>query len=60
MGRIRIHHRMPKQRDHDILVIVTANYALFRASNNTTIMKDINAEQRGVISGMLSCHEILA
>jgi len=36
------------------LVIVTANYALFQASNNTTIMKDINAEQRGVISGMLS------
>ncbi|MGN6775799.1 MFS transporter [Rhizobium sp.] len=36
------------------LVIVTANYALFQASNNTTIMKDIKAEQRGVISGMLS------
>ena len=36
------------------LVIVTANYALFQASNNTTIMKDISSEQRGVISGMLS------
>ncbi|NLS16899.1 MFS transporter [Rhizobium sp. P40RR-XXII] len=36
------------------LVIVTANYALFQASNNTTIMKDISPDQRGVISGMLS------
>ncbi|MGZ9724045.1 MFS transporter [Rhizobium miluonense] len=36
------------------LVIVTANYALFQASNNTTIMSDITQEQRGVISGMLS------
>jgi len=36
------------------LVIITANYALFQAANNTTIMKDISSEQRGVISGMLS------
>lgn len=36
------------------LVIVTSHYALFQASNNTTIMKDIRPEQRGVISGMLS------
>ncbi|MGY5779831.1 MFS transporter [Rhizobium sp. LEGMi135b] len=36
------------------LVIVTAHYALFQASNNTTIMKDVRPEQRGVISGMLS------
>ncbi|AYG68320.1 MULTISPECIES: MFS transporter [unclassified Rhizobium] len=36
------------------LVIVTANYALFQAANNTAIMKDISSEQRGVISGMLS------
>lgn len=36
------------------LVITTASYALFQASNNTTIMKDISSEQRGVISGMLS------
>ncbi|RKD61837.1 EmrB/QacA subfamily drug resistance transporter [Rhizobium sp. WW_1] len=36
------------------LVITTANYALFQASNNTSIMKGIRAEQRGVISGMLS------
>ncbi|MFK0164663.1 MFS transporter [Rhizobium sp. NPDC090279] len=36
------------------LVIVTANYALFQAANNTAIMTDIRPEQRGVISGMLS------
>lgn len=36
------------------LVIVTANYAMFQASNNTTIMTNIRPEQRGVISGMLS------
>jgi EmrB/QacA subfamily drug resistance transporter len=36
------------------LVIITADYALFQAANNTTIMKDISPEQRGVISGMLS------
>ena len=36
------------------LIIVTANYALFQASNNTTIMKEISPEQRGLISGMLS------
>jgi EmrB/QacA subfamily drug resistance transporter len=36
------------------LVIVTAHYALFQASNNTTIMSNITPEQRGVISGMLS------
>ncbi|TXI11833.1 MAG: MFS transporter, partial [Rhizobium sp.] len=36
------------------LVIVTSSYAMFQASNNTSIMKGISAEQRGVISGMLS------
>ncbi|WP_037154730.1 MFS transporter [Rhizobium freirei] len=36
------------------LVVVTANYALFQAANNTTIMSNIASEQRGVISGMLS------
>jgi EmrB/QacA subfamily drug resistance transporter len=36
------------------LVIITANYAMFQASNNTTIMSNITPEQRGVTSGMLS------
>lgn len=36
------------------LAIVSVNYALFQAANNTTIMSNISQEQRGVISGMLS------
>jgi MFS family permease len=36
------------------IVVITAGYALFQASNNTAIMKDIRPDQRGVISGMLS------
>ncbi len=36
------------------IVIITANYALFQAANNTAIMMDISPDQRGVISGMLS------
>lgn len=36
------------------IVIVTAGYALFQAANNTAVMTDIRADQRGVISGMLN------
>ena len=36
------------------LVLVTANYAMFQAANNTAIMTDIRPGQRGVISAMLS------
>jgi MFS family permease len=36
------------------IVVMTAGYALFQAANNTVIMTGIRAEQRGVISGMLS------
>jgi EmrB/QacA subfamily drug resistance transporter len=36
------------------IVVITADYALFQAANNTAIMTDIRADQRGVISGMLS------
>lgn len=36
------------------IVFVTASYALFQASNNTAIMTGAAAEQRGVVSGMLS------
>ncbi len=36
------------------IVVMTVNYALFQAANNTVIMTDVRPEQRGVISGMLS------
>jgi len=36
------------------LVLVTGSYALFQTANNTAVMKDIAAEQRGVISGLLN------
>jgi hypothetical protein len=36
------------------IVVTTAGYALFQAANNTAVMTDIGADQRGVISGMLN------
>jgi EmrB/QacA subfamily drug resistance transporter len=36
------------------LVFTTAGYALFQAANNTAVMTNIHADQRGVISGMLN------
>jgi hypothetical protein len=36
------------------LALITAGYALFQAANNTAVMTDIPADQRGVISGMLN------
>jgi EmrB/QacA subfamily drug resistance transporter len=36
------------------LVVVTAGYALFQAANNTAVMGGIRAEQRGVVSGLLT------
>ncbi len=36
------------------IVVMTVNYALFQAANNTVIMTDVRPERRGVISGMLS------
>ncbi|TWC36936.1 EmrB/QacA subfamily drug resistance transporter [Pseudomonas sp. SJZ079] len=36
------------------LVVITAGYALFQVANNTAVMTNIRAEQRGVISGLLS------
>lgn len=36
------------------LVVITAGYALFQAANNTAVMADIRADQRGVISGLLN------
>ncbi|WP_119157806.1 MFS transporter [Caldimonas tepidiphila] len=36
------------------LVILTAGYALFQAANNTAVMADVSADQRGVTSGLLN------
>lgn len=36
------------------IVITTMGYALFQASNNTAVMTGAAADQRGVVSGMLS------
>ncbi|CCH30805.1 MFS transporter [Actinosynnema sp. NPDC047251] len=36
------------------LVVVTAGYALFQAANNTSVMKDVTAGRRGLVSGMLN------
>lgn len=36
------------------IAILTPGYQLFQAANNTVIMTDIRADQRGVVSGMLS------
>jgi MFS family permease len=36
------------------IVVLTPGYQLFQAANNTAVMADIRADQRGVISGMLN------
>jgi MFS family permease len=36
------------------LVAVTAGYALFQAANNTSVMADVDAARRGLVSGMLT------
>ncbi len=36
------------------LVSTTAGYAIFQAANNTAVMKDVSADQRGLVSGMLN------
>lgn len=36
------------------IAVVTAGYAVFQTANNTAVMSDIRADQRGVISGMLN------
>ncbi len=36
------------------IAILTIGYAFFQAANNTAIMTDVQPDQRGVISGMLS------
>lgn len=36
------------------MAILTPGYQLFQAANNTAVMMDVDPDQRGVISGMLS------
>jgi len=36
------------------IVVLTPGYQLFQAANNTAVMMDVAADQRGVVSGMLS------
>ena len=36
------------------MVVMTVGYALFMTANNTAVMTDIDADQRGVIAGLLS------
>lgn len=36
------------------VVIMTAGYGLFQTANNTGLMKDVPADRRGVVSGMLN------
>ncbi|WMI98049.1 MFS transporter [Pseudomonas chlororaphis subsp. aurantiaca] len=36
------------------MVITTLGYATFQTANNTAVMSDVGAEQRGVISGLLN------
>ncbi|MFD2261285.1 MFS transporter [Lacibacterium aquatile] len=36
------------------LVFLTAGYATFQAANNTAVMRDVPADRRGVVSGLLN------
>jgi EmrB/QacA subfamily drug resistance transporter len=36
------------------IAILTPGYALFQAANNTAVMMDVRADQRGVMSGLLN------
>lgn len=36
------------------IVVITVGYALFQTANNTTVMRAIPADQRGVVSGLLN------
>ncbi|WP_025140697.1 MFS transporter [Achromobacter sp. DH1f] len=36
------------------IVVLTIGYAVFQAANNTGVMADVDARQRGLVSGMLS------
>lgn len=36
------------------MVVITLGYAVFQTANNTAVMADVQPEQRGVVSGLLS------
>ena len=36
------------------LALMTASYALFQTANNTSVMKDVAADNRGIVSGLLN------
>jgi MFS family permease len=36
------------------IVVVTAGYAVFQAANNTAVMANVGADQRGAVSGVLN------
>lgn len=36
------------------LVVITSSYALFQTANNTSVMTDVRADRRGVVSGLLN------
>jgi len=36
------------------IAVLTAGYALFQTANNTVVMADVPADQRGLVSGLLS------
>lgn len=36
------------------VAVITADYALFQAANNTAVMANVTPDQRGVVSGMLN------
>ena len=35
-------------------MVLTVGYALFQTANNTAVMRDVIADQRGVVAGLLS------
>lgn len=36
------------------VVLLTASYALFQAANNTGVLKELDPDRRGLVSGMLT------
>jgi len=36
------------------MIVITAGYALFQTANNTAVMNSIQADRRGIVSGMLN------
>ena len=36
------------------IVVITAHYALFQTANNTAVLADVDAGERGVVSGLLN------